>query len=112
MNWRPRLIDVHEWAAGSVWRILRSRKGVSVYDIEQELIPPSNSIADLQMRDSDDAAIRVWWAMTARERQAVISGIIDELRELHRLTTKGTEKFSRYRPLLEVEALDSLSRII
>lgn len=106
------MIDVRDWVSESVWRILRSSKNVSVHDIEQELIPPSNSLADLQLRDSGVTVIEAWWSMRPKDRQVMIREIIAELRELHRLVPKGTEKFSRYRSLVEIEVLDSLSRII
>jgi hypothetical protein len=82
-----------------------------VHDIERELVPASNSLADLQMRKSGHRTIESWCMMLRRDRQVMVREIVAELLELHRLSMKGTEKFSRYRPLLEVEVLDSLSRI-
>lgn len=105
------MTDVHDWVSREVWRILRSYKRASVHDIEQELVPPSNSLADLQMRTSGHRVIEAWCMMLRRDRQVMVREIVAELLELHRLSMKETEKFSRYRSLSEVEVLDSLSRI-
>lgn len=106
------MVDVRPWLTKEIWRIIRGNKSVSVRDIELVLIPESNTIADLSLRESNDRVVVAWGCMRPRDRQVAIMEVVEELYKLHRLVPRGTEKFSRYRPLVELGVLDSLSRIL
>lgn len=112
--------DLDPWLEKEIWRILRTFREelkrrddsktirrASVQDIYHQLIPASNTLKDLTFRRE----MPVWGCKSAEERKSRIKACVDNLLALHRLTPPGTEKISRYTSLLELEVLESLSRL-
>lgn len=99
--------ELEQWTEDQVWRLIRLFKRASLQDIFINLVPPSNSIRDHELR----ANAPDWWALRSDDKQRRIENAVNELVQLHRLKPKGMEKFSWYTPLSEVEVLDSLSKV-
>lgn len=103
-------VGIEEWLERKIWHYVRSdqRSTFSIMSIGNELIPPSNTVRDHEMRLSYPA----WGQISAGDRWQLLHSVIRRLVSMHRIVPYGTEKLSYYATLKEVSVLDSLSMVI